>query len=83
MDLFSPKHLLVILVLVLLVFGTKKLRTIGSDLGAAVRGFKKSMNDGDQEQELAHKQLPPTGKDAEFPESAPGASGVRQDDRRA
>ena len=83
MDLFSPKHLLVILVLVLLVFGTKKLRTIGSDLGAAVRGFKKSMNDGEQEEQLAQKQLPPTGKDAEFPESAPDASGTRQDDRRA
>ena len=83
MDLFSPKHLLVILVLVLLIFGTKKLRTIGSDLGAAVRGFKKSMNDGDQEEQLAQKQLPPTGKDAEFPESAPAASSTRQDDRRA
>ena len=37
MDLFSPRHLIIILVVVLLVFGTKKLRTIGSDLGAAVR----------------------------------------------
>ncbi len=83
MDLFSPRHLLVILVLVLLVFGTKKLRTIGSDLGAAVRGFKKSMNDGDQEEQLAQKQLPPTGKDAEFPENTPGAGSPRQDDRRA
>ncbi len=83
MDLFSPKHLLVILVLVLLVFGTKKLRTIGSDLGAAVRGFKKSMSDGDQEEQLAQKQLPPAGKDAEFPESTPGSSNPRQDDRRA
>jgi sec-independent protein translocase protein TatA len=48
MDLFSPRHLLIILVVVLLVFGTKKLRNIGSDLGAAVRGFKKGMSDGDQ-----------------------------------
>lgn len=83
MDLFSPKHLLVILVLVLLVFGTKKLRTIGSDLGAAVRGFKKSMNDGDQEEQLAQKQLPPSGKDAEFPESSSGTPSPRQEDRRA
>jgi len=83
MDLFSPKHLLVILVLVLLVFGTKKLRTIGSDLGAAVRGFKKSMNEGEQEEQLAQKQLPPTGgKDAEFPESG-SPNATRQDDRRA
>ena len=83
MDLFSPRHLLIILVVVLLVFGTKKLRSIGSDLGAAVRGFKKSMNDGEQEEQLAQKQLPPSGKDAEFPESTPGAGTPRQDDRRA
>ena len=81
MDLFSPRHLLIILAVVLLVFGTKKLRTIGSDLGAAVRGFKKSMNEGDQEEQVAQKQLPPTGKDAEFPESSGAAP--RQDDRRA
>jgi sec-independent protein translocase protein TatA len=46
-DLFSPRHLIVILLIVLLVFGTKKLKTIGSDLGAAVRGFKQSMKDGE------------------------------------
>jgi sec-independent protein translocase protein TatA len=83
MDLFSPRHLLIILVVVLLVFGTKKLRTIGSDLGAAVRGFKKSMNEGDQEQQAAQKQLPTSGKDAEFPESTSASEASRQDDRRA
>jgi sec-independent protein translocase protein TatA len=81
MDLFSPRHLLIILVVVLLVFGTKKLRTIGSDLGAAVRGFKKSMNEGDQEQQLAQKQLPAGTKDAEFSEAAPGASPSHKDDK--
>ena len=91
MDLFSPRHLLIILVVVLLVFGTKKLRTIGSDLGAAVRGFKKSMNDGDQEQQAAQQAPPPTppppltggARDAEFHESASGSEAKRQDDRRA
>ena len=89
MDLFSPRHLLIILVVVLLVFGTKKLRTIGSDLGAAVRGFKKSMNDGDQEQQAAQQQPAPppplTGgaRDAEFHEPASGIEAKRQDDRRA
>jgi sec-independent protein translocase protein TatA len=48
MDLFAPRHLLVILLIVLLVFGTKKLKTIGTDLGAAVRGFKESMKAGEQ-----------------------------------
>jgi sec-independent protein translocase protein TatA len=47
-DLFSPRHLLIILLIVLLVFGTKKLKTIGSDLGSAVRGFKDSMRDAEQ-----------------------------------
>jgi sec-independent protein translocase protein TatA len=43
------RELLVILVVALLVFGTKKLKTIGSDLGGAVRGFKKAMEDGENE----------------------------------
>lgn len=49
MDLFAPRHLIVILLVVLLVFGTKKLRTIGSDLGSAVRGFKSAMKEGERE----------------------------------
>ena len=49
MDLFSPKHLLIVLLVVLVVFGTKKLRTIGSDLGQAVKGFKDSMKEGERE----------------------------------
>jgi len=86
MDLFSPRHLLIILVVVLLVFGTKKLRTIGSDLGAAVRGFKKSMNDGDQEQQAASQSPPPPAgiaRDAEFHETADAKEAPRQDNRRA
>lgn len=41
----SPTQLLIILVIVALIFGTKKLKNMGSDLGGAVKGFKKSMND--------------------------------------
>lgn len=40
-------QLLIVLGIVVLLFGTKKLRNIGSDLGGAIRGFKKSMNDED------------------------------------
>jgi len=54
-DLFSPKHLLIVLVIVLLVFGTKKLKTIGSDLGGAFKGFKEAMKDGEQEADQANK----------------------------
>ena len=43
------RELLVILLIALLIFGGKKLRTIGSDLGAAVRDFKKSMEAGESE----------------------------------
>ncbi|MDH5360039.1 MAG: twin-arginine translocase TatA/TatE family subunit [Gammaproteobacteria bacterium] len=42
---FSVWNLLIILVIVLLLFGAKRLRNIGGDLGAAVKGFKKSMKD--------------------------------------
>ncbi|MFV0261125.1 MAG: twin-arginine translocase subunit TatE [Kluyvera sp.] len=41
----SVTKLLVIVVLVVLLFGTKKLGSLGSDLGAALKGFKKAMND--------------------------------------
>jgi len=45
MGSFSIWHWLVVLVIVALVFGTKKLRNIGEDLGGAVKGFKKGMKD--------------------------------------
>lgn len=48
-DLFSPRHLLIVLLIVLLVFGTKKIKSIGSDLGSAVRGFKDSMREAEQD----------------------------------
>lgn len=49
MGSFSIWHWLVVLVIVALVFGTKKLRNMGEDLGGAVRGFKKGMKDGEDE----------------------------------
>lgn len=41
-------QLLIILVIVLLLFGTKKLRSIGGDLGGAVKGFRNAMDQGDK-----------------------------------
>jgi len=41
------RELVIVLVIVLLVFGTKRLKNVGSDLGEAVRGFKKGMNGDD------------------------------------
>jgi sec-independent protein translocase protein TatA len=46
MGSFSIWHWLIVLVIVMLVFGTKKLRNIGADLGGAVRGFKEGMKEG-------------------------------------
>ena len=43
------KELLIILVIALLIFGGKKLKSLGSDLGSAVKGFKKAMNDATRE----------------------------------
>lgn len=47
MGLSSPGHWLILLLVILLVFGTGKLRNLGSDLGNAVKGFKKAVNDDD------------------------------------
>ena len=48
------RELLIILLIALVLFGAKKLKNVGSDLGSAVRGFKKAMNEGEDEQ---NKQL--------------------------
>ncbi|MEY4557432.1 MAG: hypothetical protein RLY42_605 [Pseudomonadota bacterium] len=48
MGSFSVWHWIIVLVIVLLVFGTKKLRNIGSDLGGAVKGFKDGMKNGEE-----------------------------------
>jgi len=61
--MFDSKMLLVILLIALVIFGTKRLRSIGSDLGAAVKGFKQAMNDGESEEKM--KQLKQE-KDADF-----------------
>ncbi|HEX2492917.1 MAG TPA: twin-arginine translocase TatA/TatE family subunit [Steroidobacter sp.] len=64
------KELLIILAIALLIFGAKRLRTIGSDLGGAVKGFKKAMEEGEEDEK---KQLAsPPEKDADF-ESTPSS----------
>jgi sec-independent protein translocase protein TatA len=46
MGSFSIWHWLIVLVVVVLIFGTKKLKNVGSDLGSAVKGFKDGVKDG-------------------------------------
>jgi sec-independent protein translocase protein TatA len=62
------RELLIILVIALILFGAKKLRNVGSDLGAAVRGFKKSVNEGDDEATKQINDLGSKDKDADFKE---------------
>ncbi len=64
------RELLIILAIALLIFGAKKLRTIGSDLGAAVKGFKKSMNEGEDE-ESGNKLAQDKQPDADFSSKKP------------
>ena len=58
MGSISIWHWLVVLLIVLLIFGTKKLRNIGADLGNAVKGFKDGMR-GNTEEDKIEKQEPP------------------------
>jgi sec-independent protein translocase protein TatA len=44
----STTHLIIFLVIIVMIFGTKKLKNIGTDLGGAVKGFKDGMKDGDK-----------------------------------
>lgn len=55
MGTFSIWHWLIVLIVVLLIFGTGKLRNIGRDLGGAVKGFKEGMR-GDDESEKQVKE---------------------------
>ena len=56
MGSFSIWHWLIVLVIVMMVFGTKKLRNIGQDLGGAVKGFKDGMKDANTESKPTEKQ---------------------------
>ena len=60
----SVTHWIIVLVIVLLVFGTSRLKTIGSDLGSAVKGFKKSMEDSEEKE--TKQLLGQKEKDADF-----------------
>lgn len=65
MGSFSIWHWLVVLLIIVLVFGTKKLKNIGSDLGGAVKGFKDGVKDGTtgvDETKTAATVAPATGQ---------------------
>jgi sec-independent protein translocase protein TatA len=66
MGSLSIWHWLIVLVIVMLIFGTKKLRNIGADLGGAVRGFKDGMREGGADKPAEAAPTPQvTGKTVE------------------
>lgn len=71
MGSFSIWHWIIVLVVVLLVFGTGRLRNAGRDLGEAVKGFKKGLSDDDK---------PPRALDDQSDKAGNDASRIRQDD---
>ena len=61
MGSLSIWHWLIVLLIVALVFGTKKLRNIGSDLGGAVKGFKEGMRESETAADPQKRELPANG----------------------
>lgn len=59
----GPVQLLIVLVIVLAIFGTKRLRTLGSDLGSAVKGFRSAVSDAEQTTEQLSES---SEQDADF-----------------
>jgi sec-independent protein translocase protein TatA len=59
----GPVQLLIVLVIVLAIFGTKRLRTLGSDVGNAVKGFRSAMNEAETE---SAEKIGDQSKDADF-----------------
>jgi sec-independent protein translocase protein TatA len=60
MGSFSIWHWLIVLLVVVLIFGTKKLRNLGTDLGGAVRGFKDGMRSEEDKSAQAKSEIPPS-----------------------
>ena len=71
----GPWQLLIILVIVLAIFGTKRLRSLGSDLGSAVKGFRSAMNEAEE----TNEQIGESGKDADFDTTPPEESRKEKD----
>lgn len=67
MGSFSIWHWLIVLLIIVLIFGTKKLKNIGTDLGSAVKGFKDGIRDG----QAPDTPVPPT---SQVTSSQPGAA---------
>jgi sec-independent protein translocase protein TatA len=78
---FSIWHLMIVLVIVIAVFGTKKLRNAGGDLGSAVKNFKSAMRDGEEEASRPAAAKPNDAIEGEARPVPPSSSQTRQGDK--
>jgi sec-independent protein translocase protein TatA len=76
----GPFQLLIVLVIVLAIFGTKRLRTLGSDLGSAVKGFRSAVSDADKE--TTEQIGDQSKKDADF-DSTPASEPQKDRNKKA
>ncbi len=77
------RELLIILVIALVLFGAKKLKSVGSDLGSAVKGFKKAMSEGEDEQNRQLSDLSGgNARDADFGDRASSSSSATKTDSK-
>jgi len=67
----GPTELIIILIILLVVFGTKKLKNMGSDLGTAIKGFKNAVSDEDKPDiDEAKNVVPDTGEETDLAPNA-------------
>jgi sec-independent protein translocase protein TatA len=76
-------QLLIVLVIVIVIFGTKRLTSMGSDLGGAVKGFRKAMGDADKEEDAAQIDRPDAEFTATGDNSAESASTASSDTKQS
>ena len=70
-------QLLILLAVVILIFGTKKLKNVGGDLGSAIKGFKSAVKDGDKDSDKNQQQ----NKVAQDSESTANTESVKKEDK--
>jgi len=75
-------QLLILLAIVLLLFGTKRLRNLGGDLGSAIKGFRSAMKEGDEGEQDARKREGDPQLYDQLGETKPNADPQREADKR-
>ena len=74
----GPMQLFIVLLIVILIFGTKRLGNIGKDLGGAFKGFRKAMSDVDKDDDAAQID----SKDAEFSQTSSDENSESKSDQK-